>query len=464
MTIRGTRKVLRFTVRLLFAILSVPILSLAANHYVRAGATGNGSGSDWTNAYTDLPSSLVRGDTYYVAAGSYLGIHTLKDPLSGTAVITIKKATVADHGTDTGWSDSYAGQAQFGQFFIQSGYYTIDGNGRTSPTSGYGIFIQLPGTSCTTNGCYAFWLQGGYEISHVTIRYVEVRGYGYDDTTSSSTSTAIYGAPGNPRTGGSISNISIQYCYFHDWGRAGCPILSRQWTNVTLEYSYFAVTHYFADKHTAAWSDGGTNNLTIRYNTFLNIASTGVIDIVNGGTPYTQSGLYIYGNVFWMSNSSEYQTGDGAIDCINNNKCSDAYIYNNTFVNFNNISGRIAWGNADPSSTNIYVYDNLWYNSAAVAPTGPVTTDYNYYIKCTGLPSESHMETGSSNPFVNLTGGDFHLTGATKAGQTLASPYDHDPEGNIRGADGTWDRGAYEFLENVTKPTPPSGLTVTGVS
>ena len=38
----------------------------AANHYVRPGAAGNGSGNDWTNAYTALPgSTLARGDTYF---------------------------------------------------------------------------------------------------------------------------------------------------------------------------------------------------------------------------------------------------------------------------------------------------------------------------------------------------------------------------------------------------------------
>jgi hypothetical protein len=51
-------------------LIALPTMASAANHYVRAGASGNGSGADWTNAYTDLPGSLTRGDTYYVAAGT----------------------------------------------------------------------------------------------------------------------------------------------------------------------------------------------------------------------------------------------------------------------------------------------------------------------------------------------------------------------------------------------------------
>ena len=42
-----------------------------ANRYVREAAAGANDGTDWTNAYTTLPASLTRGDTYYVADGAY---------------------------------------------------------------------------------------------------------------------------------------------------------------------------------------------------------------------------------------------------------------------------------------------------------------------------------------------------------------------------------------------------------
>jgi hypothetical protein len=38
-----------------------------------------------------------------------------------------------------------------------------------------------------------------------------------------------------------------------------------------------------------------------------------------------------------------------------------------------------------------------------------------------------------------------HLSAPTEAGNTLSSPFDLDPDGATRGADGTWDRGVYEF-------------------
>jgi len=94
-----------------FSIIFLLILSSvsAASHHVRQDASGNGN--DWANAYGSLPSSLTRGDTYYIADGTY-NSYDFDD--TGTQLITIKKATIADHGTNTGWQDSYGdGQAVF---------------------------------------------------------------------------------------------------------------------------------------------------------------------------------------------------------------------------------------------------------------------------------------------------------------------------------------------------------------
>jgi hypothetical protein len=55
---------------------------------------------------------------------------------------------------------------------------------------------------------------------------------------------------------------------------------------------------------------------------------------------------------------------------------------------------------------------------------------------------------------VNVSGGDFHLT-APLAGIALASTFNLDLDGNIRGANGVWDRGAYEVGGG---PRPPTGL------
>ena len=79
----------------------------AASHYIRSAASGAANGNDWTDAWTDLPATFTSGDTYYVADGTY-GVHVFGTAVSGTNLITIKKATANNHGTATGWSDSYS--------------------------------------------------------------------------------------------------------------------------------------------------------------------------------------------------------------------------------------------------------------------------------------------------------------------------------------------------------------------
>jgi hypothetical protein len=118
--------------RSLVGLLVVAVNCLAANHYVRAGASGNGNGSDWTNACPEFTgwcavSSLVRGDTYYVADGNYAS-GSFNTPASGTSIITIKKATSSDHGTDSGWSSTYGdGPATFSSVSFSSSYWDAAG-------------------------------------------------------------------------------------------------------------------------------------------------------------------------------------------------------------------------------------------------------------------------------------------------------------------------------------------------
>jgi len=56
-------------------------------------------------------------------------------------------------------------------------------------------------------------------------------------------------------------------------------------------------------------------------------------------------------------------------------------------------------------------------------------------------PAYDHPE----HTFVDWAGGDFHLRAPTEAGRTLESPFDVDPDGQRRGADGVWDRGLDEY-------------------
>ena len=94
--------------------------------YIRADAPAGGDGTSWDRAWRELPfymagggtrkssqGYLLRGYTYYLADGVYPP-YVFDSTTDGATPITIKKATAADHGTDTGWRSEYGdGVAEF---------------------------------------------------------------------------------------------------------------------------------------------------------------------------------------------------------------------------------------------------------------------------------------------------------------------------------------------------------------
>ena len=81
---------LRGICKLLTVLAACPSIAMAADHYVRADATGAGNGSDWTDAYTTLPATMIRGDTYYLADGDYVG-YDFDTAATGSTFIYIVK-------------------------------------------------------------------------------------------------------------------------------------------------------------------------------------------------------------------------------------------------------------------------------------------------------------------------------------------------------------------------------------
>src|ERR1700677_4630941 len=171
----------------------------AGNCYVRSGASGTGTGADWTNAYTGFgtgagqanPASLTRGVNYYVAGGNYnlSTTTTFSTPASGTTLITILAPTIASHGTATGWSNAYQAQALFGPIVVDSGYWTLNGVYRGSGTglpatdwrTGYGFKIMGnngSGAPPVTGNTSLFHVgdSAPNEADHVTIEYFEIQG------------------------------------------------------------------------------------------------------------------------------------------------------------------------------------------------------------------------------------------------------------------------------------------------
>ncbi len=435
---------------------SMPISAPAANHYVRADASGANNGTNWADAYTTLPPSLVRGDTYYMASGSY-GDYDFDDEASGTLGITIKKATVADHGSSVGWRDSYgSGRASFRSLALMTDYYTIDGQIRNendwSQGSAYGFHAD---------GVMASRLHFDRSLasSHVTIRYIDVGGADgaschYVPTPSCDagvTDSSFY--LGGFRT--PITHWSISHFRSHN---VQLPFQMPGASNVIIEYGWIGPN--WSKEAIRGGNGSNTTDITIRYNKFVNSCKglpidstadhcTAQIAIWDTDDPNGLDNNAIYGNLFYDTHGYPGDPPGGVIHtdaCINIGgnggrwrgvSTNNSKIYNNTIVGV--AAGVCTIGFAD-TGTNNHAFNNLWY--AVTASTG-----------CDEAVGACINNTviSSGNQFVNAimtypgTGFDYHLASATAAGTRLPAPYNQDMDGMIRGTDGVWDLGAFEF-------------------
>lgn len=444
----------------------------AANHYVRAGATGNNSGSDWANAcpaFTGSCSaaSLVRGDTYYVAAGNYAPLD-ITSPDSGTLIITVKAATVDDHGTSTGWSDAYAGQAVFTtaghQNMFETDYITIDGQSRTGWGSGYHIKFR---NTALCNTCAAFELgnsgaaHGGSASTHDIVEYVEMEGSG---STRGKDVAAVIAVNG--------SYNQFLYDWFHDAGNDLLQAHTGGWTNLTVDHCFFDTNDLggvVTGKHSTGLNVTG-GNLTVSNNRFRDVQSSDMIENASGGHD-SLSNWYIYGNVFyWDSACDDCGIGDGEVGILVNDGHGTDFTGTLLLVN-NTVAGvappsictsGVPAGKAcnafmlfiDPGvvykTATIISENNIFWDSGNLnAAYG--TYDYNSYYGGVNNSSDrgAHKRVLGGDPFVNSRGCDYHLAAdmsGSLAGTSFPSPYNVDVDGVTRGSDGTYDRGAYEYV------------------
>ena len=414
-----------------FLIIMISSSVFAQTYYVRADALGSGSGMDWTNAFTNIPETLVRGSMYYISTGDY-GIYSCDDAVDGETYITIKKATQTDHGTSDGWDDSYEnGQVFFDQLGISTHYWIIDGAERSNWDSEYGIRVKP-----TVVGDKAIRLS--QNVKNVTLKYIEVerRGQLYEEKRED----GIYGQK--------VDNITVQYCFVHNI--MGNAILLHGKNNI-IENSMITETYGFGGVHSQGVQlFAQTENTTIRNNIFKNIIGTAAIACAWG-----TNGLNVYGNVFYNT-TTEISTSPAAIVDISDADGStggltDAKIYNNLFYNYKAATGYAGVSvrySPDPESNEFY--NNYFYECSNRVTIVNIKHDYNYllnseYIYNTVLSEHEVQESGGADPFVNAAEYDFHLKSRTMKGIVLAEPFNVDPSGIIRGQDRTWDVGAYEY-------------------
>jgi hypothetical protein len=406
---------------ILLLVLCAPVF--AANHYVRQGAAGNGSGSDWTNACTDFSgscavASLVRGDTYYVADGAYAS-RTFDRAASGSQSITIKKATASDHGIETGWLSTYGdGQAAFSATIqFDTPYWVWDGSFRNESNwfdcTAYGFKVN--NNADNQMGAYL------HSVDNVTVKYTcldapssalpgtTIRRYALDMYDSSYTDAF---------TGWTASRNLFRFGNVH--------IFMPQSDGMIVEYNAFDSNSSNAQNHGEAISAYyGSNNAVYRYNKFKDIIGTACIAFISNG-------VQIYGNLFYR-----FTGGDGIVGFDGQSHNNNSF-HHNTVID--STPGGIAYGTGSGNTA----YNNLFIGNTSANIVG--THNYNGYSGASAN-GEANAQTGlTTSLFTNYAADDFRLASATTAGTALGSPYTSDLLGNTRGADGTLDRGAYEFV------------------
>ena len=455
-------KTIFFHASILLSLLALPTsIAWGACRVITPTGSGNNSGSDWSNACQGLSgncsaSNMVRGDTYYLAKGTYSS-QTLSKAASGSLLITIKSPTTGEHCSDTGFNQAnHVGQAVFnGPTIVDSDYWVIDGQYGTEYAKGsYGIKFKWT----SGNSVDALYCRNG--CGNSTFRYIEIQGSNYANSYCDEGMLVNgYNHPNSP-----TSNILVDHAYSYQSGN-NFKINSAK--NVTIQNSLLDENYSNANCHGENIASNDSS-LTVRHNTIKDCVGTACM-----ATPCAYCGtsqFEIYGNVLLKTQTGPCIAnggGAGSPDCLSSilrnlgNTITSLKIYNNTFVGFaaglmSSGSTTSVWVNSSGTTSNSDFKNNLFYNNGPIdLGNGGTCASNSYYSTarrssaCTGDQTE-----GAGNPFVNATS-DFRLTADTAAWSALSAPYNVDGAGTTR----TSSRGAFQRAGSGSPPNPPTNLS-----
>lgn len=435
----------------------------AANWYIRVGATGSNNGSSWANAFTAIPGTLIRGDTYYLAGGTYTGNVIIGSTVSGSTVTTLKKANAADNSGDAGWDAAFAStQAVIqGSFRILDSYMIVDG---VTGEGEFGHGIKIIQTTVASGNAVVNQDSG---TSFVHLLHVEIEGPGMGYATGSSGFK-------NNNLSVTVKGNRYAYMYVHDMSQMGFTSVNAAGTSypdygALFEYNVIKNTGYnLAGQHGQAIQCGSGSGAStqsywiIRNSVFHNTGGVATAMIACLGYSTNQN-FQIRNNIFRNDNlsfdtdwipfdNSKPAVSPGVIYFSSTSSTAEnILVANNTFYQLSRATVYFAGTN-----TNNTVINNLWMSSNFNIVTQGATGSYNDYYACfniisSGIYGVPYGETGqqgeSSSPVVDAAAADFRLIAGANAignGLNLSSVFTDDIVGTTRPSSGAWDIGAYQ--------------------
>ncbi len=460
-------------------LLLFPMVCQGNDICVGPSATGDGSGSDWGNQKALASGTYIRGNTYYLADGTYSDGVTLDKTtalLSGTQLITFKKATPLHHGSSGSWNASTMGSGR--AIFTAAVAFSIKWNGGATGNLGYFVFdgqsevvgngfkFQVPTILGSSTEAFAIRNENGngFFVYNLVFQYLEIVGDGdgtltppWDEATSSR-GFHIF------EDGQTTQNISISHCriagLIDDVFLVGVDGLTFEYN--TVEWAYAA-----GGGHPNLFWLRTDKNIIIRYN-ILRRYDVECFEVSGVNDNWQIYGNVVVGDLSGSNTPRFLETCNGQSGGCNQIAC-EAYcangvatnilVFNNTIKNMHssyNNGFNMRFGDTGQ------IKNNLFYNPQGNSPGGQLSHDYNWYFGTTAFGEPNGIATQTQCPFTAgcaPTNTDFHILGTISTllprnkGTNLGTTYGLDIEGNVRPlSPAPWDIGAYEYVNLIDAP------------
>jgi len=439
-----------------------PIPPTGDVYYISPDGNDNNNGTSWSQAFRNPPLTMQRGVVYYFAGGTYPD-YTFNDPASGTEFITLKKATLSDHGDETGWNSNYANdQAVFGELtFSSTSYVFFDGISPAQTVVRYNN--SQPGGESVVDIT---------DSDNITILNTEI--------------DANFQSSGGNQTNGACTNVGIRRCSYitidgcdmHDAADDGLEILVS--SNLSISHNKIY------DLHGCGSDDGCGPCFNGHSDGFEIYAVTDSEFIGNFLHDVPSTSMFFFGN--WATSSSDH---------CRNILLANNIFYNNTETGFcayieqaDNVRlyNNIFWGKVNASYgglsigryvTNLEMYNNiiLSINYSHIGGSYNASQhrgDYNFFGHSTGQYTEQANDIIGADPdFVAVNGANGPVIGNISRDNFMlkeSSPcidsgtnvnLEFDIAGNTRPNGGAFDIGAFEYGVAGSDTSPPEVTSVT---